>query len=123
MFKKIFLMVMIVLVLVGMMMVTFWFFERQAMHQRQYQLLCEELVFGMSEDEVLNVLQEKGTFKKRYYEFSSDVSSYDIWFVDLKSKQLFGEFVIVFNQGKYYRAARPIGATDYNTEFICTSDD
>jgi hypothetical protein len=122
MFKKIFLMVMIVLVLIGMMMVTFWFFERQAMHHRQYQLLCKELVFGMSEDEVLNVLNEKGIFKQRYFEFKSN-SHYDIWYLDSASRELYGDFAVYFSNGEYWQAVRPAGASDFNFEIICSPYD
>lgn len=119
MFKKIFLMVLIVSVLAGVIMITFWLYEREEMHQRQYQLLCEELVFGMSEDDVLNALKEKGIFKQRYFRFKLK-SHYDIWYKDSAPKELYGDFAVYFSNGEYWQAVRPAGANDFNFEIICS---
>jgi len=111
------------LFLIGALTLIGYFSKRQeALHQRQFHLLCEELLPGMSKEEVFNVIRQKGDFRNRFFEFAKGQFHYDIYFLDQRMQGEYGDFSVFFVDWKYYRAVRPASASEFYFEIICTFD-
>ena len=86
----------------------------------RHHLLCEELKFGMSVDDVLGVLRQHGEFEVNKVEWPSLVQL-RINFVDLQGEVLYGDFILEFFDDKY-RLASTSGNLDFGRrrETICS---
>jgi hypothetical protein len=71
----------------------------------RHHLLCEELKFGMSADEVLGVLHQNGEFTVNKAEWLGGLIELNINFIDPKGAALYGAFELGFFHYKYNRAS------------------
>ena len=70
----------------------------------RHHLLCEELKFGMSVDDVLGVLHQNGEFTVTKAEYSGGGIILKIGFTNLASQILYGAFILDFVKYKYVSA-------------------
>lgn len=83
----------------------------------RHHLLCEVLKPGMSESEVLIMLNQTGDFTMSRGEWGGGYIALDINFTDAKIRSRYGYFSVVFFDYKFVRAVVP-HASD-NPENIC----
>ncbi len=90
----------------------------------RHHLLCEELKFGMSVDDVLGVLHQNGEFTVTKAEYSGGDITLKIGFTNLASQILYGDFNLDFVKYKYVSAYRGGGDDDLGPlyESICSID-
>ena len=89
----------------------------------RHHLLCEELKFGMSVDDVLGVLHQNGEFTVTKAEYSGGSIRLNIGFTNLASQTLYGAFNLDFFKYKYVSAST--GGEDElgpSYESICSID-
>lgn len=70
----------------------------------RHHLLCEQLKFGMSVDDVLGVLHQNGEFIANKAEFSEGTIRLIISFTNPESEALYGTFNLEFFHHKYFSA-------------------
>jgi len=99
---------MLILTIIGLLIVLFGaaylLVRHQIFLQQRHHLLCEELKPGVSKDEVLNVLNQAGTFTVNEAEWLGGLIELDINFTDPKGREQYGAFDLGFSDYKYDRA-------------------
>lgn len=91
----------------------------------RHRLLCDELKFGMSVDDVLVVLHQNGEFTVTKAEYSGGKILLNIGFTNPESQTLYGAFNLAFFKYKYVSAYRGGGGEDDlgpQFENICSID-
>jgi len=83
----------------------------------RHHLLCEVLKPGMSEDEVIRVLNQVGEFTMNRGEWNGGSIDLGISFTNANVRNKYGRFSIVFFDYKYARAVVSHGSD--NPEYIC----
>ena len=94
------------------------FAKRQILLKERHHLLCEVLKPGMSENEVIAILKQKGDFTTSRSESGGggDIGL-TINFIDSQVKDRYGLFSVVFFDYKYVRAV--VSHFDDKPEIIC----
>ena len=87
----------------------------------RHHLLCDELKFGMSVDDVLGVLRQNGEFTVTKTEYSRGDITLKIGFTNLSSQMRYGDFNLGFLKYKYAFASRGGGGDDLGPPYenIC----